>query len=575
MMNLFTDSQVFAHHYEYLKNLKGNQSQLFADLIQHFTTINQRIEDFFSMIRPYINYFYTADENLHDTFLHDVIVGTKEEINGYIETIVKYMIDDRKTNKEVEDAINKTLTLSNSVAMIIDAVEAIDLYAKNTMIISIKAGMEGTTLTTIAQEMSHLADMVNTVSDEFQQIIEYLNTLRIKFGDTCQNVDAIIENYLTQLQIKLNNSIGDIIQHQKRLSVNVESIVAYAEQLKANIQKVLLEFQIEDIVRQDIEKILFAIEALEEIGSIHQDESKILLWGILQKLISLEHDFMHLYSRASTGMTTMKNNVEAIAADYSKSSESVFDGSEFAIEKVYNSLEYLQQETIRYIDDILVQKALLLDISNDVVVELYKFQDFFHKIQDVVRKFDVVNMLTRIELARHQQLQKTIASSLSDISIMPKKIKKIVEESENLYKDVIGTMESTYQVYKQAMSIQDVILKNCAENLKKVSLKLYESKKYYVDISQQIERNLNALQQFLEQKVEEIEAFKDIEENLKNFSVVLLDAGVEKVIPDEGLIDKTIETLTAHYGSDYKGLMLVSLLKEYSTEKAEDTVIVF
>ncbi|MCX8123263.1 MAG: hypothetical protein N3F66_03755 [Spirochaetes bacterium] len=573
-MNLTAYHKSISDHYAYLKELKGSIGSLFSELIQRFTIINKRIDEFFTMIKPYIYYFYTTEENIPDTFLHDVILGTKDEINGYIDTVVKYMIADRATNREVEEAINKTLTLSNSVAMILDAVEAIDLYAKNTMIISIKAGEEGSTLTTIAVEMSHLADMVNDVSSEFQEIIDYLHQLRIKFNNTCQTVDAIVENYLTHLQIKLNNSIQDIISHQKSLSHNVESIVSFADQLNSGISGLLQEFQVEDIVRQDIEKILFALEALEEFG-ISEDHADIILWGMYQKVLSLQNDFVHLYTSAHDGISTMKNSVEAIAHEYTKTYESVFDGTEFNIDKVYNSLDVLQQETVRYLEEILEKKAFLLGVSGDVLAQLRKFQDFFNKIQDVVRKFDVVNMLTRIELARHRELQKTIASSLSDISIMPKKIKKIVEESENLYKDVIGTMESTYKLYEQAMSVQDTILQNCVANLKKVSLKLYESKKYYIDISQQIERNVNALQQFLSEKLEQVDAFRNIEDNLKTLCQVLDDAGASRELFDAKQLDKTIETIEALYANEYKGQMLVSLLKEYSTRKTEDRVIVF
>ncbi len=573
-MNISAYHETVRTHYEYLSHLKGKILTLFTELINRFTMINTRIDEFFTMIKPYIYYFYTTDENVADTFIHDVIINTRDEMNGYIDTIVKYMIADRETNKEVEEAINKTLTLSNSVAMILDAVEAIDLYAKNTMIISIKAGEEGSTLTTIAVEMSHLADMVNAVSTEFQEIIDYLHELRIKFNTTCQTVDAIVENYLTRLQVKLNSSIQDIIYHQKLLSHNVDSIVSFADQLKSSIASLLQEFQVEDIVRQDIEKILFAIEALEEIG-IGDGHHEIILWGMYQKVLSLQNDFAHLYSCAYDGIDTMKNNIDVIAHDYSKTAQSVFDGNEFAIEKVYNKLEALQHETIKYIEDILGKKSSLLQISSDVLLQLQKFQEFFNKIQDIVRKFDVVNMLTRIELARHQQLQKTIASSLTDISIMPKKIKRIVEESENLYKDVINTMETTYHTYEQAMSIQDTILQNCVSNLKKVSLKLYESKKYYVDISQQIERNVNALQQFLQEKSEQIDAFNDIQNNLTIFGEMLKESGATRELCDTLQLEKTMEKVAAVYGSDYKGLMLVSLLKEYSTSKTEDTVIVF
>ena len=574
-MNYPVKEQSFKSQYEYLKNLKSNVGSLFSEIIQQFTTINKQIDDFFTMIRPYIIYFYTTDEAIADTFLHDVIFSTKDEINGYIETIVKYMIADKETNKEVEEAINKTLTLSNSVEMILDAVEAIDLYAKNTMIIAIKAGEEGTTLTTIAVEMSHLADMVNAVSSEFQKIIEQLHSLRTKFSETCMTVDVIVENYLTQLQVRLNNTINDIIRHQKNLSLNVNSIKNFADQIKAVIQKILMEFQIEDIVRQDIEKILFAIEALEELINTDEKEQDILLWGVYRKLLSLHNDFVHLLDSTVRGINFTKESIVQINNDYNKNAMNVYDGEEFAIEKVYNSLEYLQNETIKYIDDILMRKKYLLDISKDVLIQLEKFQEFFRRIQDVVRKFDIVNMLTRIELARHRELQKTIASSLSDISIMPKKIKMIVEESENLYKDVISTMESTYQLYQQAMSIQDEILKNCVNNLKKVSLELYESKKYYVDISQQIERNIHSLQQVLDEKSEQIMIFHEIGKRLKFLCDSMEDIGILKETPELSSIDKIIESINANYGNDYKGLMLISLLKEYSTLQSEDTVIVF
>ncbi|HQQ51548.1 MAG TPA: hypothetical protein PLZ29_10150, partial [Spirochaetota bacterium] len=100
-MNYPVKEQSFKSQYEYLKNLKSNVGSLFSEIIQQFTTINKRIDDFFTMIRPYIIYFYTTDEAIADTFLHDVIFSTKDEINGYIETIVNYMIADKETNKEV------------------------------------------------------------------------------------------------------------------------------------------------------------------------------------------------------------------------------------------------------------------------------------------------------------------------------------------------------------------------------------------------------------------------------------------------------------------------------------------
>ncbi|MGQ9843929.1 MAG: hypothetical protein ACUVRK_10235, partial [Spirochaetota bacterium] len=561
-------------NYNYLLGFKGTIGSLFNELITHFTTINTRIDEFFTMIKPYIDYFYTADENKHDTFIHDVILGTKDEIDGYIDIFMKYISEDNKTNTIVEKAIENTLQLSHSVEMILDAVEAIDLYAKNTMIISIKAGLEGTTLTTIAQEMSHLADIVNAVSDEFQQVIWNLHSLRNQFSENCDSINVIIENYLTQLKLKIHNSISNIIQHQKMLSRNVISVVGFADQLKESIQKILLEFQTEDIVRQDIEKILFAIEAIEE--SIDgDDDDMVFLWGALQKLISLQQDFLNLYACAQNGLTTMSSNVEEIEHKYNRVYGDVFDGEDFAVEKVYQSLEHIQKEAIDYINDILMRKTKLLEISKDVVLQLQKFDVFFAKVQDIVKKFDVVNMLTRIELARHATLQKTIASSLTDISVLPKKIKKIVEDSENLYKEVITKMETTYKTYEEAMNVQDRILKNCVNNLKTVSIKLYESKKYYIDISQQIDRNIHTLKNFLTSKTQQLAAFKDIGDNLQYLKETLSTIKDFDTVPDSTILEHVINAIVQNYGNEYKGLMLVSLLKEYSKEKADKTVIVF
>lgn len=572
-MNLIKYRQL-SDSYNYLLGLKNTIGSLFNELITHFTTINARIDEFFTMIKPYIDYFYTGDENKPDTFIHDVILGTKDEVDGYIDIIMRYISEDNKTNREVEKAIENTLQLSHSVEMILDAVEAIDLYAKNTMIISIKAGLEGTTLTTIAQEMSHLADIVNAVSDEFQQVIDNLHSLRNQFSDNCESINAIIESYLTQLKLKIDNSISTIVEQQKMLSRNVSSVVGFSDKLKESIQKILLEFQTEDIVRQDIEKILFAIEAIEESIDGYKHDT-VFFWGALKKLISLQQDFLNLYTCAQNGLATMSSNVDEIEYKYNRLYGDVFDGEEFAVEKVYQSLEHIQKEAIEYINDILMRKTRLLEISKDVVIQLQKFDSFFAKIQDIVKKFDVVNMLTRIELARHETLQKTIASSLTDISILPKKIKKIVEDSENLYKDVIIKMEATYETYEDAMKVQDRILKNCVDNLKKVSIKLYESKKYYIDITQQIERNVHALKNFLTSKTQQLTIFKDIGENLQYFKETLSDLGALDTVPDSTILENAMNTIVQNYGNEYKGLMLISLLKEYSTHKADSKVIVF
>lgn len=559
--------------YEYFVNLKDKSNSLFYDIIKRFTNINTMIDDFFLSMKPFIEYFYSVDEGDKNTFVNSVLKGYTQDIIISIETIIKYLNNDRIIDRNVEEDIKKILELNKSVSMILDTVETIDLYAKNTMLISIKSGEEGSTLTTIAKEMTFLSKSVGEITENINDVIGRLNAHRQKFLDTVGEVDLLVENYLTQMTLKVNSTLDDMVKRHGQLSVKVRAIEEFSKQLKENIKNVIVSVQIQDVVRQDIEKILYAIDVIcEDKNGLQPD---IFLWCIIKKLSSFRDTVSILCTNTSRSIIQLQSSIDQVMSDFKSININDDNGQNFNFITFFDLLNNLRVETVDYINKILILKEELKGIVADVLKELNKISDFFIPVKSIIKKYDVINMLTRIELARHRELQKTIASSLSDISNIPRRIKDVIEEAEKIYYNIINDIEEASLKYTDAMNIQNRLLRNCLNNLVKINSALEESQNRYLSINSEVFKGINVLKNFLDEKFDEIIELKLIEEQIETFYNRLMQYEKDYEVKDVQVIEKVMNEVTKIYGNDYKGMMLISLLKEYTTSKTQDSFIVF
>ncbi len=574
-----------------VEDIKGNLGTVFGELSEFLRKTSERIEQFTSMISPYVNYFYPDEAHRgENNFLNDVIYPSQSELNGAIDRAVTSMQGDARINNTMEDAIKETLTLKDSVDTILDVVESIEIYSANTMIISIKAGEEGHTLTKIAEEMSQLSGMVANITEHFTGLSGELATTYTKFRDERNRIELIHENYLTQMKLSINMIMKEMIAELDSLTDNVHSLMGMADNLNESLGEIINRLQLEDVVRQDLEKMIYITEEINNTASPlwdHEDTGDIEeLVAIIayNKMNHITSSFDLLLTDIRQCFDSMNHVLNEVVEKFNSSEEQTINSKTYEkmrLDRIYDRMEQMKNDYIDYIKKIIQGKTFLLDLSYTIQNTVLQFNDFFTQVAHISRRFEIINMLTRIELARHTHLQRAIGGALSDVSQLPKQIKTIVEESNELYLRVRQNMDEAIDAYSAGFSEQEKTLNGCVESMRKVSVKLYESQKYYMDISQQVEHNVDNIKSFIDTEEAKLGG---LEKARNNF--VTLNNEVEGILSSEvSRYDNIMEfaqriaALKEFYKNNieqgnYRTMMIISLLNEFE-EKTEENVILF
>ena len=78
-------------------------------------------------------------------------------------------------------------------------------------------------------------------------------------------------------------------------------------------------------------------------------------------------------------------------------------------------------------EEIISGKKCLLGLCESFIVILNEFEGLFGGISDTVKRFEAMNMITRIELARNVQFTRSLGGALTSVMTLPEQMKRIVD----------------------------------------------------------------------------------------------------------------------------------------------------
>jgi len=575
---------------ERLVFFKDNLSSIFENIGRFMFSTSKKIDAFRKMIIPYMKYFYPVETGAcGEDFISEVVMPNRDEMDAAIDRVVKIMRGDSEINDRLSGAVTRALGIRTGVNDLIGMIEEIEIYSVNAMIVSIKAETEGLSLTRIAQEMSVLSRSANSIAEEYKSIIVSLEESFESFARIREKIEIINENYLTQMKIKSRMIFDEMLKELGVLSVNANEIFGYSDDMKTSISDIMDAIQREDIVRQDLEKLIFLLEETGLAGNpgmglaVKDDDTLAVILELADyKIRNVKMHIDPLIDGSENYCMKIKNILDAfLSRFYSSTGEDLqlYDGSLFG--GIFMKIEDMKNEYVRYIEEILRGKKQLYGLSLSILEMLDRFSEFFTSITQITRKFETVNMLTKIEISRHGDLQKSIGVGLLGVSNLPAKMKKIIESSLSLYNSVIdGTRESVSD-YSGNYRVQESILNDCIESMKKISIKLFESNKYYRNITEEIGSTCAEIIAFMESMDEDLLMAKELRRIVERSMInIRNERDLKSTGGSIGNPQRPIEAMRERYSSDdsisdYKKMMLDSLLSEYGKNSDASGVMIF
>jgi hypothetical protein len=553
-----------------IENIRETLLRSFAEIRTGVSDTTREFSRFIGMMDPYIEYFFSGGHG-KDTFIGDVVMPSEENLTKAIKSASAIMNSDSTTHDTVYDSLVKVLSIQDSVAHIVAMLELIETYSLNTIIMSAKAGEEGSALAAISTEMAKMSQSGNSLSMNITGKMENLVASLGTFGDMRDRIETLHENNLTTIKLSSDSLFRGMQNEFTRLSGEVLSDYGMVSTVNETLKKVTEKFQHEDIVRQNLEKIIFAAE--ENVSGAFQGETSpgVSEPGIFLKLAGIKlremgADIGVLHREMSKALDDVSSVVKVFSDTLcSETSEAGGRHGSDILAELFDRLEKLKQQFEKYIESTIKTKQQMLDFLRGIESEIKEFGAFFRVMLDISRKFKTVILLTMIELSRHDSLRSLLGGALSDVRRIPDQINSVVSEGQNRYLELLATFTRSIEMYGTSFEEQKEVLETSIKLIRKVSVQIYESKKYHDDFVSESEKKIAEVEGLVNSVSGHLDVFSE------NGKILESEAGGAGDLTRTHLIEESLDLLkkiTDHFNAkehagDYRSMMLASLASEY------------
>jgi len=573
----------FLNEIETLRTIKGKISGIYKEMGDFIVKTTERMSSFRKMMVPYVNYFYPVEAASSECFISDVVEPSRREFDGAIDRSVTIMAGDEEMNDNISRAIGDVLKLEESIDMILRLIDEIDIYSENMLIISTKYGAEGLSLARISNEMVSMARLVNGIGAKFREYLNEMDASRGEFNGIRKKIETIGENYLTKMKLDLSHEFPRMTRELDDVSTVVNNMLSSSDQVEASMRNFINNIQMEDVIGQKIDKIVYYLDELAkrkgaDKGTPFEDLDAIVLHVVSDQLSCLDKDVSWQYDEIRGFCDRISLLLDDILSKFYGSGEDHMDEEQNRMDGIYktcfNRIERFKDDYVRYMEEIISDKKRLLKLCMAIRDILEQFEGLFGGIMDTVKKFEALNMITRIELARHARLSRTLGGTLASVKTLPAQMKQIVSQSVVLYHGVYKNITDAVARYEESFRGQEGVLADCIASMKKVSVQLYESQKYYGDISREVGRYCGKVLDFIAGDgrmtglFETKESLRDIMAGVNAYR----EAEFGNCGYDIAALRKQIQDASERSPA---APMVVALHSDFGSEKSKEQVIIF
>ena len=567
-----------------LNEIKNNVTGACSEIYTYVVDTSQSIETFISLMDPYVNYFFSGGKTA-DTFLGDVVIPAENDLKIAVHGAVEIMNGDAAIHGTIHDAVSKTLLIQKSIDAIVELLDAIEIYSLNTMVISAKAGSQGLSLATISGKMALLSKQGNELSSLFTQKMKLLKDSLDNFTEMSERIELMHETNLTKMQLLGNAMFKGLTEEFARLSGEVLGEYGMIRTVSETIKKITEKFQYEDLMRQDMEKAMYAIEYINEhenfekiiplLGETPDDVSDIFYMLAVTKFNDVKTDSFRLENELSESLSDVQSVIDCFKKMISESGtrNEHLTSSGDMLSELFEKLESLKGDFEEYINTVLKYKNNIHQDLVQIDAEMHSFRDFFSSIVSIAQQFQTIILLTRINIARDEHLQQLLGGTLSDVSAIPAEINRTISALLPLYNEVSQSLSISVAQYDERLSKQKTILADCVSSMQKVSVQIHESKKYHDDFLSESTRCTSQVVSFLKSESEKFTVFSSERDHIDSViqnAESIMDSQSEFFSKNQDVLSNMSTYFDKESrNGDYRSMMLASLAAEYISSAGE------
>jgi hypothetical protein len=347
-------------------------------------------------------------------------------------------------NLKLKDLTN----LNSQVQIIKEDSEELELITLNAMVVSIKSGAEGRAFSVITENQKQLSNQMYLLSDkllkEEDELIEKITVLKTIFTDT-----EGAQKELSELGIRSSSDITTLI---RKASAPLDSTAELARTVYPLIQQSMEGLQIQDIIRQSVNHIQIALEAVIPYDHIDMQSDGALdtvcfntellniTESVLQDiLLSLKKGtgiFNTNWNQVSVALKTIEQNRIQYMNKFLDEKETDSDNIQMRLQTIIGMFSTLIQKFNNYQ---LSQRDFNYTCQS-ITERTQKMHKVFEDLKPVIENLQHIRILQQIEVAKNEVL----ASVRESVTEMDNRI--------NSAQKVLGVVQKALQEFAAGTS---------------------------------------------------------------------------------------------------------------------------
>jgi hypothetical protein len=563
-----------------IENIQKELLDSFAIVSNGINNTLHGFTDFTVNTEPYITFFF-ANKSDTKSFLRDVINPSEQSLDIAITSAVSIMNNDSLAHSDVRSSLSNIRTMQQSVSDIVDMLDHIEMYSMNTIVVSARAGDDGHALSTISSEMARLSQTGSTLSLHITDNMESLLNSLVKFDSMSNQVEFLHESSLTSIKLSSDSIFKRLKEQFELLTIKVSDEYATITSLTQKLGTIKEKFQHEDIVRQNIEKIVFALQEYESSQFVVDNESEgngvllHMLAGI--KLSEIKSDIDTMRNEISAALDIVVNSMNDFSVSIESGGTSSHIDTTGAFTSILDRLTDLENKFQSYFNVIIQEKDGILEFLAATQNEIREFGSFFDDITAIAKKFKTVILLTSIEMARHDSLKTLLGGSLTDVRQIPDRITGIVAEGQSRYIELNSNLDESIRRYKERYTEQKRVLAECIDTIRKVAVRIKDSESIYDRFMTDSLNKISEVKLIVESTSNCLDTFTEKGHVLSN-ELESPPATDKQIISDQ--YSAPLSEMYSFYrnpsrSGDYKSMMLSSLAGEFMKVKTAVSAVEF
>lgn len=381
--------------------------------------------------------FLTAEDatDQPSNLIYDEMKKTRGQLVALAQTIGAMGEADNALFGELANRMEKLATVVDFIREVEAISDDVELLSYNSSFVAIRAGTGGAAFTYIAREIKELAKKTKFMISRMQATIDLLLERSTTIREMLTRQSAIISQRIPKIQQRLETTFEGF---NNALQNNSILLLAQVQKSDANILRTGEMVKMLDLQKAEIEKASRLIQQGNRVLSgspksfSHAAVVRELEAGLTRSLAALEKQLHRLRDQSAQ----LENDIEEIRQARGQLVASFLPGSmvhgqQTGTMSLAHRARKVMSELLSFLNESVEGAEEVAQPGSQIVRALRVFRDYFLELDRILKKFALIRVASKMEIARDEELSRNISASAELFDELTGRMQQLIARMKN------------------------------------------------------------------------------------------------------------------------------------------------